>query len=69
MSSSSRSVDAGDLRRPQLVLLVGVEEEVGRNVEDDIVAIVDEADAAGKAGALEFADPEGGRPGCGSPRW
>jgi hypothetical protein len=51
------------------VLLVGVEEEVGRNVEDDIVAIVDEADAAGKAGALEFADPEGGRPGCGSPRW
>jgi hypothetical protein len=48
------------------VLLVGVEEEVGRNVEDDIV---DEADAAGKAGALEFADPEGGRPGCGSPRW
>jgi hypothetical protein len=50
------------------VLLVGVEEEVGRNVEDDIVAIVDEADAAGKAGALELADP-GGRPGCGSPRW
>jgi hypothetical protein len=68
MSSSSRSVDAGDLRRLQLVLLVGVEEEVGRNVEDDIVVIVDEADAAGKAGALELADP-GGRPGCGSPRW
>jgi hypothetical protein len=50
------------------VLLVGVEEEVGRNVEDDIVVIVDEADAAGKAGVLEPADPEGGRPGCGSPR-
>jgi hypothetical protein len=30
------------------VLLVGVEEEVGRNVEDDIVAIVDEADAPGR---------------------
>ena len=45
--------------RRQLVLLVGVDKNMSRDVDDHVVAVVNDPDAACERGAAKFADPEG----------